>query len=53
MTYTKENLKKWLAMGSAEEITGEEEKAEGVRLFLCYWGTLVTTSEEMEILEIE
>ena len=53
MTYTKEKLQRWLATGSAKETTEEEDKAEGIRVFSCYWGTLVVTSEEMDIIDVE
>ena len=53
MTYTKEKLEKWLATGSAKEVTEEDDKAEGIRIFSCYWGTLVITSEEMDIIDVE
>ena len=53
MTYTKEKLEKWLATGSAKEVTEEDDKAEGIRIFSCYWGTLVITSAEMDIIDVE
>ena len=53
MTYTTEKLKKWLATGSAKEVTEEEDKAEGIRVLSCYWGTLVITSAEMDIIDVE
>ena len=53
MTYTKEKLTKWLATGSAKEVTEDDDRAEGIRVFSCYWGTLVITSAEMEIIDVE
>ena len=53
MTYTKEKLEKWLATGSAKEVTEEDDRSEGIRVFSCYWGTLVITSDDMEVLDIE
>ena len=53
MEYTKEKLEKWLATGSAKEVTEEDDRAERIRVFSCYWGTLVITSEEMDIIDIE
>ena len=53
MTYTKEKLEKWLMAGSAKEVTEEDDRAEGIRVFSCYWGTLVITSAEMDIIDVE
>ena len=53
MTYTKEKLEKWLEIGSAKEVTEEDDRAEGIRVFSCYWGTLVITSAEMDIVDVE
>ena len=53
MTYTKEKLEKWLATGSAKEVTEEDDRSEGIRVFSCYWGTLVITSDDMEVIDIE
>ena len=53
MTYTKEKLEGWLAAGSAKEVTEDDDRAEGIRVFSCYWGTVIVTSNEMEIIDIE
>ena len=53
MTYTNEKLQGWLTTGSAKEVTEEDDRAEGIRVFSCYWGTLVITSSEMDIIDIE